>query len=78
MWLDAANGYNNLQALCVQTTVNHEYAYFTSPAFNGSSKARSESESMMATIMVYAGADAKTKAGELLAAAVAACKKVNQ
>ena len=77
-WLSAANGFNNLQALCVQTTVNHEYAYFTSPAFNGSSKARSESESMMATIMVYAGADAKTKAGELLAAALAACKKVNQ
>lgn len=77
-WLSAANGFNNLQALCVQTTVNHEYAYFTSPAFNGSSKARSESENMMTDIMVYAGTDVKNKAGELLAAALAACKKVNQ
>ena len=80
MWLGFANGFNNLQALCVKTTIDNEKAYFTSPAFNGSSKARSEAEKMMTDIMVYASKsvdDLKTKAGSLLAAAVAACKKAS-
>jgi len=77
-WLTAANGYNNLQALCVQTTVNNEAAYFTSPAFNGSSKARSEAEKFMKDIMVYVGTDVRTKAGSLLATAIATCKSVGQ
>ena len=77
MWLSAANGYNNLQALCVQATIAQENAYFTSPAFNGSSKARSEAEKMMTDIMVYAGSDVREKAGSLLAAALAACKKAS-
>ena len=77
-WLTAANGYNNLQALCVQTSINNEAAYFTSPAFNGSSKARSESEKFMKDIMVYTGSDVLNKAGELLAAALAACKSVGK
>ena len=77
LWLGLANGYNNLQALSVQASINQENASFTSPAFNGSSKARTEAETMMTNIMVYAGSDVKEKAGSLLAAAVAACKKAS-
>ena len=75
MWLAAANGYNNLQALCVKATIDNEASYFTSPAFNGSSKARSEAEKMMTSIMVYQGSDVREKAGSLLAAALSVCKK---
>ena len=77
-WLTTANGRNNLQGLCVKFTQENESMCFTSPAFNGSSKARSEAEGMMTDIMVYTESDVKSKAGALLAAAVAVCKKVNQ
>ena len=75
MWLAAANGFNNLQALCVKAAIDNEDSYFTPPAFNGSSKARSEAEKMMTDIMVYVGSDVREKAGSLLAAALANCKK---
>lgn len=74
-WLAAANGFDNLQALCVKTTVSQEHAYFTSPAFNGSSKARTEAETMMYNIMTYAGTSVREKAGDELAKALANCKK---
>ena len=74
-WLGNANGFDNLQALCVSITVSQEHAYFTSPAFNGSSKARTEAENMMYNVMTYTGTNAKEKAGEELAKGLANCKK---
>ena len=74
-WLEAANGFDNLQALCVKTTVSQEHAYFTSPAFNGSSKARTEAENMMYNVMTYNGTSVREKAGEELAKGLANCKK---
>ena len=76
-WLGAANGYDNLQALCVKITVSQEHAYFTSPAFNGSSKARTEAENMMYNVMTYGGSDVRKKAGDELAAGLANCKKLS-
>ncbi|MBE6537235.1 MAG: extracellular solute-binding protein [Ruminococcaceae bacterium] len=77
-WLDAANGSDNLQALCVKTTVSQEHAYFTSPAFNGSSKARTEAENMMYNIMTYNGTKVREQAGTELATGVANCKKTGK
>ena len=76
-WLGAANGFDNLQALCVKITVSQEHAYFTSPAFNGSSKARTEAENMMYNVMTYGGSDVRKKAGDELAAGLANCKKLS-
>ncbi len=76
-WLGAANGFDNLQALCVKITVSQEHAYFTSPAFNGSSKARTEAENMMYNVMTYGGSDVRKKAGDELAIGLANCKKLS-
>ena len=41
-WLEKASGYNNLTALSVKLALSQSDAYFVSPAFNGSSTARTE------------------------------------
>lgn len=74
-WLDTANGKTNLPGLCVKVTIDNEAAYFTSPAFNGSSTARIEAEGLIKDIMVYTGSDVRVKAGSLLAAALGKCQK---
>ena len=54
-WLDKASGYNNLTALSVKLALSQSDAYFVSPAFNGSSKARDEVGILMQTALVKTG-----------------------
>ena len=46
-WLGKANGYEQLVATCVKTGIEGRDDYFVSPAFNGSSTARSQVGSML-------------------------------
>ena len=46
-WLASANGYEKLVALCVQVGIDGRDHYFVSPAFNGSSKARTQVGSLL-------------------------------
>ena len=41
-WIDSANGGNDIAALSAKVCLEQENAYYTSPAFSGSSKARDE------------------------------------
>lgn len=47
-FLDKANGYKFLTSLSAKVCVEQENAYYTSPAFNGSSVARSEVNALLA------------------------------
>ena len=71
-WLETST---ELPALAVKSTISQEHAYFTSPAFNGSSKARTEAENVMYNVMTYTGTDVRAKAGDELGKALANCKK---
>ena len=46
-WLNKANGYEQLVALCVKTGIEGRENYFVSPAFNGSSTARTQVGSLL-------------------------------
>jgi hypothetical protein len=46
-WLAKGNGYEYLVAKCVQVGIDGRADYFVSPAFNGSSTARSEAGSLL-------------------------------
>ncbi len=63
-WLSKGNGYNNIQALVVDLAIKQAEAYFVSPAFNGSSTARSQVGQLMqdAFMLPDSGLDAALKA----------------
>ena len=46
-WLNAANGYEKLVAMCVKTGIEYRDDYFVSPAFVGSSTARVQVGSLL-------------------------------
>ncbi len=73
-WLDKANGINNLQALSVKLALSQSNAYYVSPAFNGSSKARDEVGKIMQGALVYTGSDVDAKINELFKDAVSECE----
>ncbi len=73
-WLDAANGYNNLTAMSVKLALAQSDAYFVSPAFNGSSKARDEVGTLMAAALVYEGNDFEAQLDKLFEDALAECE----
>ena len=50
-WLGKANGYEFLTALVVKVGLEQSHTYFTSPAFNGSSVARTQVGSLLAKCM---------------------------
>ena len=50
-WLNNANGYEYLTALVVKVGLEQADAYFTSPAFNGSSTARTQVGALLAKCM---------------------------
>ena len=50
-WLEKADGYSQLTALVIKTALQNTRAYFTSPAFVGSSTARTEVGEMLAACM---------------------------
>jgi multiple sugar transport system substrate-binding protein len=71
-WLDKASGFNNLTALSVKLALSQSDAYFVSPAFNGSSKARDEVAILMQTALVKTG-DVDSAIEKLFKDAVGKC-----
>lgn len=51
-WLNKANGYANLQAACVKQALAQKDAYYISPAFVGSSRARKQVGYLLQTCFV--------------------------
>ena len=72
-WLNKASGYNNLTALSVKLALSQSDAYFVSPAFNGSSKARDEVGILMQTALVKTDADIDAVIEKLFKDAVGKC-----
>ena len=56
-WLNKANGYEFLTALVVKVGLESADAYFTSPAFNGSTVAREQVGSLLAKCMSESASD---------------------
>ncbi len=61
--LAAADGGDNISALAVKVALENEAAYFTSPAFNGSSEARDQVGSLLTKCLTLDGEDV---AGQIL------------
>ena len=72
-WLDGANGYTNLTAMSVKLALAQEKAYYVSPAFNGSSKAREQVGLLMSDIMVNEEADIDAVIDRLFKKAIDEC-----
>ena len=73
-WLNSANGYNNLTAMSVKLALEQEQAYFVSPAFNGSSKARDEVGKLMADFFVNTESDINAVLDRLFKRAIQECE----
>jgi multiple sugar transport system substrate-binding protein len=66
--LDKADGYDNVAYLSAKVCMQQENYYYTSPAFNGSSKARDEVGTLISSILPHAltGATDEEKKAELI------------
>ena len=69
-----ADGGKNIAALSAKVCLEQESAYYTSPAFNGSSEARSQVEALMAKCLVLPAENLDEKIAEAFADAVAECE----
>ncbi len=54
-WLESANGYDNVSAMAVELAIDQVNAYYVSPAFNGSSVARTQVGLIMSDVFGYKG-----------------------
>lgn len=76
--LDKANGTDYIASLSLKVALEQESAYYTSPAFVGSSEARTQVGKLMQACFAFKSAEHTDKAAyisELFTAAVAECKK---
>lgn len=76
-FLDKADGYNNVAALSAKVCLEQANYYYTSPAFNGSSKARDEVGGLVKSIFSIDsedGAEIDSKIMKFFQDAVAECK----
>ena len=74
-FLDNADGGNNISALSAKVCLAQEAAYYTSPAFNGSSTARDQVGLLMQKCFTAdAGSDVNAMIKQAFEAAVAECK----
>ena len=74
-FLDNADGGNNISALSAKVCLAQEAAYYTSPAFNGSSTARDQVGLLMQKCLTAdAGGNVKDMIKKAFEAAVAECK----
>ena len=69
-----ADGGNNIAALSAKVCLEQESAYYTSPAFNGSSEARDQVGALMAKCMVLPVEGLDAKIAEAFEDAVAECE----
>ena len=74
--MSKADGYDNIAYLSAKVCMEQQNAYYTSPAFNGSSDARDEVGSLIqAACITDAGGDVDAMLNELFKKAVENCKK---
>jgi len=77
-FIDSADGYDNVAALSAKVCLEQANYYYTSPAFNGSSKARDEVGSLVKSIFSIdkdaSESDADAKIMKFFEDAVAECK----
>jgi hypothetical protein len=72
--LEHANGYEGLPLLATKVCLEQANAYYTSPAFNGSSAARDEVGKLMQICLTTTEADIDAAIKKAFADAVAECK----
>ena len=73
-WLDKADGYSQLTALVIKTALQNTSAYFTSPAFVGSSTARTEVGELLAACMANETTDVDNMINKAFEEAYNECK----
>lgn len=64
-FLDSADGGDNVAALSAKVCMEQEKAYYTSPAFNGSSTARDQANGIINASLCINGTDAKAVEAEI-------------
>ena len=69
-----ADGGNFIAALSAKVCLAQEHAYYTSPAFNGSSEARDQVGALLTKCLALTGSDVDAQIAEAFADAVAECE----
>ena len=69
-----ADGGKYISALSAKVCLDQQDAYYTSPAFNGSSEARSQVQALLTKCLALTGSDVDAKIAEAFADAVAECE----
>ena len=69
-----ADGGKYISALSAKVCLEQEHAYYTSPAFNGSSEARDQVGALLTKCLALTGSDVDAKIAEAFADAVAECE----
>ena len=73
-FISKADGGNNIAALSAKVCLEQESAYYTSPAFNGSSEARSQVGALLTKCLALTDGDIDAQIAEAFADAVAECE----
>ncbi|MBQ7358843.1 MAG: extracellular solute-binding protein [Lachnospiraceae bacterium] len=73
-FISKADGGNNITALSAQVCLAQKDAYYTSPAFNGSSEARTQVGALMAKCLAFTSGDIDAQIADAFADAVAECE----
>jgi len=74
-YLQNADGGNYIAALSAKVCLQQQHAYYTSPAFNGSSTARDQVGLLLQRCLVEAGDDADAIINKAFADAITACRE---
>ena len=69
-----ADGGKNIAALSAKVCLEQEHAYYTSPAFNGSSEARDQVAKLLTKCLALTGDDVDAKIAEAFEVAVSECE----
>ncbi len=76
-FLDSADGGNYISALSAKVCLEQESAYYTSPAFNGSSTARDEVGALMTKCLLFKGDNVDAQIAEAFQDAIDECEYSN-
>ena len=73
-FINSADGGNFVSALSAKVCLAQANAYYTSPAFNGSSEARDQVGALLTKCLIMVGDDIDAQIAEAFADAVAECE----
>ena len=73
-FISKADGGNYISALSAKVCLEQESAYYTSPAFNGSSAARDQVGALLTKCLAFTGSDIDSQIKKAFAAAVEECE----